>query len=111
MVGAFPLTACFQETTAQPVPIEMTLRCDSWLGGAGARMRGYVNPRWTYVPDRSLSGNVEADCDPMDLVVHHQALGSRAYLNFAAQPQLFEGFFRPHALCADASATRIPHGA
>ncbi len=95
MVGVFDLVAEYQETTSAPAPVELTLRTDTWLTRSGTRTRGYLNPRWKFTSEDARE-DASLTSETWNLFQRHQALGSRAYLDFAAQPELLEGFFRPH---------------
>ncbi|MGD9722594.1 MAG: hypothetical protein AB7O59_14780 [Pirellulales bacterium] len=96
MVGALPLSAQFDETTAAPAAAEITLSSNTWLGEAPLRFRGYVDPHWTLAPRGAAEAAVaEPGCE-LDIVCRHRAIGSRMYLDFAAYPALLERFLRPH---------------
>lgn len=97
MVGVLPATAHFDPSAPRPMPTEVRLASDTWLGCAGQCWRGYLSPRWRLQPSNKL----EACCQggsgrELDVVKRHQAVGSRVYLNFATQSGLLERFFAPH---------------
>ncbi len=98
MVGALPVTAQFHATSEPPKPVELSLSTDTWLAPAGAQCRGYLNPRWTFIRHGELKACAAAADHRWDMVQRHQALGCRAYLNFAAQPALMNRFFQPHRI-------------
>jgi cobyrinic acid a,c-diamide synthase len=101
MVGALRAIARRNPVREAPVPLEVTLAVDSWLGPAGSKLRGYRNGNWLLEPTGCLTRfAAEADCE-LDLVGRHQAIGSRIHLNFAAQPSILGGFLRP---CPEALA-------
>lgn len=105
MVGAVPATARFDPTPATPVPTEVRLACDTWLGCAGQCWRGYLSPRWSL---RAAEGVAAGAADRLHVVQRQQAVGSRVYLNFAAQAGLVDRFFVPHASSAAARRTQWP---
>jgi cobyrinic acid a,c-diamide synthase len=95
MVGALRAVAKRNPVRVAPVPVEITLAGESWLGTAGTKLRGYRNSNWMLEPTGCIARLAqEADCE-FDLVGRHQAIGSRIHLNFAAQPTLLGGFLRP----------------
>jgi len=95
MVGALRAVARRSAVRAGPVPVEVTLAVDSWLGAAGSKLRGYRNGNWMLEPAGCLTRFVKEPDSQLDLVGRHQAIGSRLHLNFAAQPALLGGFLRP----------------
>jgi cobyrinic acid a,c-diamide synthase len=98
MVGALPAVARFDPTPAPPAPTEVRLASDTWLGCAGQCWRGYLSPRWSLRPASNLEACGQGGAGrELDVVKRHQAVGSRVYLNFAAQHELLESFFVPHA--------------
>jgi cobyrinic acid a,c-diamide synthase len=94
MIGALRAIARRNPVRVVPEPIELSLDRDCWLGSAGSAIRGYLNANWVLEPTgclRKLAGKN----DQLDIVGHHQVIGSRVHLNFAAQPALLGGFFQP----------------
>jgi cobyrinic acid a,c-diamide synthase len=95
MVGALRAIARRNAVRSRPEPVELTLAADSWLGLTGTRLRGYRNTNWLLEPTGCITHfALEKGCE-FDLIGRHQAIGSRLHLNFAAQPNLLGGFFRP----------------
>jgi hypothetical protein len=82
---------------AAPLPVELTLANDLWLGNRGQRVRGYLNENWQIEPVGALASCAAESERRFDLVERHQAVGSRVHLNLALQPALLEGFLRPAA--------------
>lgn len=111
MVGVLPATARFDPTPARPTPTEVRLARDTWLGCAGQCWRGYLSPRWSLRASSALEACAAAGAGhELDVVKRHQAVGSRVYMNFAAQGGLLESFFVPHGAPAGttrAAASRI----
>jgi cobyrinic acid a,c-diamide synthase len=96
MVGVLPATAHFDPTPAVPTPTEVRLASDTWLGCAGQCLRGYLSRRWSLRPLTRLEACGESGAGrELDVVKRHHAVGSRVYLNFAAQSHLLESFFAP----------------
>ncbi len=97
MTGIFPAVARLKPSHHQqpPIPVEVTLDCDTWLGRQGARLRGYGNPCWQLEPAGKLCGCVAEADHRYDLVKSCQAIGSRLHLNLAAQLDLLPNFLRP----------------
>ncbi len=101
MAGLVPGYATMQnpgravEVTAD----ERVLNKSCWLGSAGARFRGYLNPRWsiqTEDPQWNLATGPDGQCD---LVACGPIVGSRLHLHFGAHPALFSRFMTPaHAV-------------
>ncbi len=101
MVGALRAIARRNPVRKAPIPVEVTLAVDSWLGPARSKVRGYRNGNWLLESTGCLTRFAAgADCE-FDLIGRHQAIGSRVHLNFAAQPSLLGGFLRP---CPEALA-------
>ena len=101
MVGIFPAIARLNQTTEPPVPVEVTLDRETWLGRQGARLRGYRSPCWHLEPAGVLDSCVVEPDHRYALVKSSQAIGSQLHLNFAAQPDLLSNFFQPHLPQAD----------
>jgi cobyrinic acid a,c-diamide synthase len=98
MVGVLPATARFDPTPARPKPTELRLASDTWLGRAGDCWRGYLSTRFSLHASPALASCAAgAGCHELDVVKRHHAVGSRVYLNFAAQSGLLESFFAPRA--------------
>lgn len=97
MVGALPAVARLNRQMAPPTPVEATLAANTWLAPAGTRLRGYLSGHWTLEPVGSLVRCLSGAERSLDLVGQYNVLGSRLHLNFAAQPHLLQGFFKPRA--------------
>jgi hypothetical protein len=102
MVGVLGATARFDPAPACPTPREVRLASDTWLGCAGQCWRGYFSPRWSLHASSALvpCAAPGAAGHEWDVVKRQQAVGSRVYLNFAAQGGLLESFFVPHGAAA-----------
>lgn len=101
MVGIFPAVARLNRNGNPPTPAEITLDRETWLGRPGTRLRGYQNPTWNLEPVGPLAGCVVEPGHRFDVVKSSRAIGSRLHLNFAAQPELLAGFFRPDLIQPD----------
>lgn len=99
MAGIFPAIARRNEQGVRPAPVEMTLDRANWLGHAGTKLRGYLNPVWQLEPAGALAGFVAEPEHRLDVVGTYQAVGSRVHLNFAAQPDFLQHFFYPQVPC------------
>jgi cobyrinic acid a,c-diamide synthase len=104
MVGAFEATASLNREPIAPRPIELSLARASWLGKAGASLRGYLNSNWRIEPhgpvdsltSEASAGDTSADGQLASaLVRRYAAIGSLVHLNFAAQADLLMNFTRP----------------
>jgi cobyrinic acid a,c-diamide synthase len=97
MSGVLPITASIESELCQPMAVELSLASDCWLGEVGSLLRGYRTGRWNIEPaDESVRNIIEHDADENDLLVYHNAIGSRVHLNFAMQPLLLDRMFEPH---------------
>jgi cobyrinic acid a,c-diamide synthase len=104
MVGALRAVARRNAVRVPPEPVEVTLAEDSWLGPAGAKVRGYRNGNWLLEPTGCTRRLIAEPEHELDLIGRHQVIGSRLHLNFAAQPALLAGFLRP---CPEALAWAV----
>jgi len=104
MSGVLPAVARRNPYPEPPRAREITLSADTWLGPAGSRLRGYLTSHWSLEAAGPLTCFAKEPPDEPALVGRHQAIGSRLYLNFAAQPSILSSFFRPHAPAIDPTA-------
>lgn len=104
MVGALPAVARLNRQMAPPAPVEAMLAANTWLAPAGTRLRGYVSGHWLLEPTGPLIRCLSGADRSLDLVGQYNVLGSRMHLNFAAQPNLLQGFFKPRAAAFAGSA-------
>ena len=95
MVGVLPAVARCSPQPLPPVPVEVTLSKGTWLGHAGTRLRGYLNPNWLIEPVGALKSCLTEAGHEYDLVGRYQVLASRIHLNFAAQREMLWSFFEP----------------
>jgi hypothetical protein len=108
MVGVLPATARFDPTPVPPKPTEVRLASDTWLGCAGDCWRGYLSPRWSLCASQAMGSCAAGQRGhELDVVKRHHAVGSRMYVNFAAQSSLLESFFTPRAVPARGGAGHI----
>ncbi len=96
MVGALQATARLNAAPAPPVPLELELAGETWLGAPPLALRGYLNSRWNLAPAGGLQRCCATAGHELDVVGRHQALGSRLHVNFATQANLLDSFFSPH---------------
>ena len=97
MVGALPAVATPNPTPTTSQPIEISLAQHTWLAARSTRLRGYLNSRWQIQSIGPLKSFAQQPGHETDLVGRHQVIGSRLHLNFAAQADLLQSFFQPHA--------------
>jgi cobyrinic acid a,c-diamide synthase len=84
---------------SKPLPVELTLANDAWLGEAGVRLRGYLDDRWR-ISSATTSAAELADLaeEPerrQDFFRYGQVIGSHVMLHFAAQREFLERLFLP----------------
>src|SRR6185295_19282887 len=103
MAGVLPAIARRNPFPEPPRAEEVTLASDTWLGPAGSRLRGYLTSHWSLEEAGPLRRYAKEPGHELDIIGRHQAIGSRLYLNFAAQPSILSSFFRPHAATLDSS--------
>jgi cobyrinic acid a,c-diamide synthase len=95
MLGLFPAVARLASLGSGPVPVELRTARSTWLAPRGATLRGYRSADWHLEP---ISGRWDAgglSASSCDLVSSGATVASRVNLNFAAQPELLDGFFHP----------------
>ena len=92
MAGVLPAVATYHADAGAAQAAEITLSRDHWLGPAGAKLRGYRNDHWQIEPNGPLASYCANPGSELDLVGHHEAIGSRLHLNFAAQPDFLRRF-------------------
>lgn len=97
MAGILPAVARVNPFPTPPEPVELTLANDTWLAAENSRLRGYLNTNWLIEPVGPLASFAAEPRHALDLVGRKQVLASRLHLNFAAQPALLPGFFRPRS--------------
>ncbi len=99
MCGVLPIVARLDGQASNVRPAELTLVRDNWLGSQHSRLRGYVSSKWSI----ERAGG-RTDQESMQFVGHHQVVGSRLHVNFAANPELLRHFFEP---VPNLAATRL----
>jgi cobyrinic acid a,c-diamide synthase len=107
MAGLFPAVAHFPPGASESIPVELTLKRTTWLGGPGQRVRGYRSTDWSMEPLEDLSGCVAELTYQYDVVESFPAAGSRLSLHVASQPELLTNIFFPCA-CRQAMAGSRP---
>lgn len=95
LVGVWPAIGQAQAGNVRLQPVEVTVAQDNWLAPAGAKLRGYLNPRWQLETDETLTSYLVEPQHRGDLIGRYAALGSRVQLNLAAQFELLRGFISP----------------
>jgi cobyrinic acid a,c-diamide synthase len=95
MLGLIPLCVRLSED-AQPLrAVELTLSDNSWMSDRQLSLKGYQNSNWHLEPTGSVSRLCSVDGNEHDLLVYKQVIGSRVYLNFAAEPQTLCSLLAP----------------
>jgi cobyrinic acid a,c-diamide synthase len=107
MTGILPAVARQNDKPWIPEPVEATVAAENWLAPLGTRLRGYLNQSWFLEPASDLAGYLEGA--QFNLAGRHHAIGSRIHLNFAALPEAFRSFLKPHAASLDLAGCRCPH--
>jgi len=97
MVGAFEATASVEPNPTPPRATELTLSARSWLGKAGAPVRGYLNSNWRIEPHGPVESLAAAPAGATDLMCRYAAIGSLLHLNFVSQAELLMNFTRTAA--------------
>jgi cobyrinic acid a,c-diamide synthase len=95
MVGVLPSTAQYNPTPSRPIPTQIHLLDGNWLSLGGACWRGYLSSRWSLHPAADLQRCGAEAGHECDVVKCQQAVGSRIYVNLAAQSDLLDHFFKP----------------
>ena len=98
MTGVLPAVARLARQPGPICPVEISLASNTWLGAARSRLRGYLDPRWEIEPLGTLASYAAEPQSRRDLVGCGNVFGTRVHLDFAAQPQFLESFFRPPSL-------------
>ena len=106
MTGVLPAIARANDQPWKPQPVEATVVGDNWLAGSGTRLRGYLNQNWILEPAGDLAAFFAERGQELDLAGRHHAVGSRVHLNFAALPEAFRSFLKPHAASLDLASSR-----
>ena len=92
MAGVLPAVAIYDPTEAPPQPAEVTLARNLWLGPAGFRLSGYLDPSWHLEPAGPLESCAAEPHSHWRLAARGQAIGSRLQVNFAALPDFIRQF-------------------
>lgn len=95
MVGVLPAVASYVPADVPAQASEVTLARDLWLGPAGFKLSGYLDPCWHLEPAGPLESCVSQREARWDITSRGQAVGSRLQLNFAAQPDFLRQFSPP----------------
>lgn len=97
--GIFPFDATLRDQPRGPTPVTRTLSRSSWIGPAGATVRGYRCSRWSLcpAPDPDVCRTQSGTLTPQrDIHFRHHAIGSLIHLHLGALPQVVESFVGPH---------------
>lgn len=95
MLGLLPAVAYLASLGNAPVPVELRTARSTWFAPRGVGLRGYRNADWQLEPANGQSDGDAPAASSYDLVASGATVASRLNLNFAAQPELLDGFFRP----------------
>jgi len=96
MVGALPIDSqlCADRGAARPREIELSR--SSWLGEAGTRLRGYLNPQWHLQPLEDVIDYAGPTQNGLQVLGRKQLIGSLLHLHFGAQPEFLNRLFVRH---------------
>ncbi|MGD9647270.1 MAG: hypothetical protein AB7U73_16275 [Pirellulales bacterium] len=94
LAGALPAEARHYPSRNVAEPCELVLPRDTWLGEAGARLRGYRDANWQILLSPQPGVTAHPEESPC-LVLRRGLIGSLAQIDFAAQPALMSRFFCP----------------
>jgi cobyrinic acid a,c-diamide synthase len=95
MLGLLPAVAHLASVGYAPVPVALRTARATWFAPRGVELRGYRNADWQLEPAAGHSPSNGQASASYDLVASGATVASRVNLNFAAQPELLDGFFRP----------------
>jgi len=105
MTGLLPAVARLVPDPGQPEPVELTFATDSWLVEAGDYVRGYRHAGWTIQPQGAMVSYSQAKDQHLDMLGRANVVGSRIWVNLAANEHLLRRFMSP-AVPAGAVARR-----
>jgi len=106
MVGALPIDSHWNSGRDAARPQETELVRSSWLGEAGTRIRGYLNPQWHLELLDEVTDYAAAAQQGLHVLGHKQLIGSLLHLHFAAQPDFLNRFLTRYAR---SEATTVGH--
>ena len=95
MTGLLPAVARFVPEPAAPEPVEITFATGSWLVEAGDYVRGYRHGGWTIEPHGPMVSYAQAPGQRLDMLGRANVVGSRLWVNLAANEHLLRRFLAP----------------
>jgi cobyrinic acid a,c-diamide synthase len=95
MTGLLPAVARLVFEPAEPQPVELTFATGSWLVEAGDYFRGYRHPGWTIAPQGPMVSYAQAPDQRLDVLGRGNVVGSRVWVNLAANEHLLRRFLAP----------------
>ena len=105
MTGLLPAVARFIDQPAEPEPVEITFATGSWLVEDSDYLRGYRHPGWAIEPKGTMVSYAQAPDQRLDVLGRANVVGSRLWVNLAANEHLLRRFLAP-AVPAGATARR-----
>jgi cobyrinic acid a,c-diamide synthase len=94
MLGLLPAVAHWEHVLPDPVPVALNVVQSSWFAPRGLQLRGYRNAGWALEPTGALATCASETPASYDVVTSGSTVASRVNLNFAAQPELLDGFLQ-----------------
>jgi cobyrinic acid a,c-diamide synthase len=105
MAGLLPAVARLITQPSEPQPVELAFATDSWLVEQGDYLRGYRHGGWAIEPQGPLVSYAQAKDQHLDVLGRANVVGSRIWVNLAANEHLLRRFMTP-ALPVGALARR-----
>jgi cobyrinic acid a,c-diamide synthase len=105
MAGLLPAGARLITQPSEPQPVELAFATDSWLVEQGDYLRGYRHGGWAIEPQGPLVSYAQAKDQHLDVLGRANVVGSRIWVNLAANEHLLRRFMTP-ALPVGALARR-----
>ncbi len=97
MTGLLPAVARLVEQPREAQPVEVTFTTNSWLVEDGDFLRGYRHPGWTIEPQGPMVSFAHAPDQRLDVLGRANVVGSRLWVNLAANEHLLRRFLTPAA--------------
>ncbi len=95
MTGLLPAVARLALQPSEPEPVEITFATGSWLVEEGDYLRGYRHPGWTIEPQGPMVNYAQSADQRLDVVGRANVVGSRLWVNLAANEHLLRQFVAP----------------
>ena len=93
--GLLPAVARLVEQPSEAQPVEVAFATSSWLVESGDFLRGYRHPGWTIEPLGPMVSFAHAPDQRLDMLGRANVVGSRLWVNLAANEHLLRRFLTP----------------